>query len=192
MSSRVLRRDGAWLREVSPDGMVALKDRVARVRCIGHGERERIWWCRAALASEVSMRRWSSRTELAARLSRPCLAAPLPGCQWPGAAARAAISRLESSCSASRLAAYRRRHSRSVPARASRYAGKLPPNRVPPASRSGRGRRSPSRPRRVATDRASRTPRSPETRAATARADPASCRRGGCSAHRAARCRPGR
>ena len=73
-----------------------------------------------AVKLRSSMRRWSSRTELAARLSRPCLAAPLPGCQWPGAAARAAINRSESSRSASRLAAYRRRHSRSVPARSSR------------------------------------------------------------------------
>ena len=56
---------------------------------------------------------------------------------------------------------------------------------------SDRGRRSPSRPRRAATDRGSRIPRPPETRPATGQAGPASCRRDGCSVHRAAPRRPG-
>ena len=65
----------------------------AGVRCIGRGERERLRRSGSRSRRTSSMRRWSSRTELAARLWRPCLAAPLPGCQWPGAAARAAINR---------------------------------------------------------------------------------------------------
>ena len=140
-----------------------------------------------------SMRRWSSRTELAARLSRPCLAAPLPGC------------RVARSCGASGDQLLRELafgvETRGIPsapfaqrpgARLAVCGGSLRRTGCHRRRVLGRGRRSPSRPRRAATDRASRTRRSPETRAATAQAGPVTRRRGGCSARRAARRRPGR